>query len=249
MQPVHLDRARAASFGSVAALYDRYRPGYPDAFVDDLLATRPARAVDVGCGTGRVARLLAGRGLPVLGVEPDERMAAVARDHGVPVEVADFETWDDADRKFELACFGASWHWVDPARGTAKAARVLRRGGTLARFWTSEVPDAPAIAALESVYARLAPNATRYVPALSSNWTDVVKESPAFYAMEDRTYPWTRTLDAEAWVGMVTTFSDHQRLEPERLSALQRELRDTIAALGGTIRLACVTYARLARRA
>jgi len=48
---------------------------------------------------------------------------------------------------------------------------------------------------------------------------------------------------------MVTTFSDHQRLEPERLTALQRALTDAIATLGGTIHARCGTYVRLLRRA
>ena len=42
-----------------------------------------ADAADVGCGTGLAARLVAERGVKVLGVEPDERMAHVARRHGI----------------------------------------------------------------------------------------------------------------------------------------------------------------------
>ncbi|HVV51266.1 MAG TPA: class I SAM-dependent methyltransferase [Polyangia bacterium] len=249
MSPVHRDRARAESFGTVAALYDRHRPRYPEALIDDLAALTPARAVDVGCGTGQAARALARRGVSVLGVEPDARMAALARDHGVAVEVATFEDWDHAGRRFDLLTFGASWHWIDPERGIAKAARVLRPGGTLARFWSAEVPDERAVAALESVYRRLAPHATRYVPAVSGDWDDPVTASGAFGAIEDRRYPWSRTLDAEAWIGMVTTFSDHQRLEPDRLLALQQALAEAIAGVGGAIEVDCVTYARLARRA
>jgi SAM-dependent methyltransferase len=251
MRPVYDDRARAESFGSVAALYDRYRPRYPEAFIDDLVAAEPAHAhaLDVGCGTGHVARALAERGRSVLGVEPDERMAAVARTHGIPVEVATFESWDDAGRQFDLVTFGASWHWVDPERGTAKAARVVRRGGTLARFWNAEVPDERTKAALERVYSRLAPDATRYVASPSRDWPDPVVESAAFRAVEDRRYAWSRTLDADAWVGMVSTFSDHRRLRAERLLALQQALVDAVSALGGSISVSCVTYVRLARRA
>jgi SAM-dependent methyltransferase len=157
----HLDRARAESFGSVATQYHRYRPTYPGALIDDLAALRPAQVLDVGCGTGMVATGLAGRGLPVLGVEPDEQMAAVARGEGIPIEVAGFETWDDAGRPFDLLTCGAAWHWIDPALGVAKAARVIPPGGTLARFWNFEVPDEPMASALEAVYDRLAPQATR----------------------------------------------------------------------------------------
>jgi SAM-dependent methyltransferase len=121
--------------------------------------------LDVGCGTGRVAAALVSRGLSVLGVEPDELMAPVARGHGILVEVAAFEIWDDAGRQFDLLTCGAAWHWIDPELGTAKAARLMKRGGTVARFWNYEVPDEPAASALEAVYSKLAPETTRYVPA------------------------------------------------------------------------------------
>ncbi|MEU6787352.1 class I SAM-dependent methyltransferase [Nonomuraea angiospora] len=125
---LHLDRARATSFGSVAEQYDRYRPECPDELIDELTASRPTRVLDVGCGTGKVARTLARRGLTALGVEADERMADVARGHGIEVEVAPFETWDDAGRRFDLMTCGDAWHWIDPDAGIAKAARVLDPG-------------------------------------------------------------------------------------------------------------------------
>jgi SAM-dependent methyltransferase len=83
--------------------------------VDDLAALRPARVLDVGCGTGKAAGARAGRGLVAPGVEPDARMAEVARGHGLAVEVATFEAWEPAGRRFDLLTFADSWHWVAPA--------------------------------------------------------------------------------------------------------------------------------------
>lgn len=93
---LHEDRRRAGSFGEDAEQYDRARPSYPAVLVDDLLSEGAHDVLDVGCGTGKVARLFLARGCDVLGVEPDERMAAVARRHGVVVEIATFEEWDSA---------------------------------------------------------------------------------------------------------------------------------------------------------
>ena len=62
----------------IATEYDRLRPSPPAAFVDDLVALAPKRVLDIGCGTGKVAKALAARGLSVLGVELDPRMAALA---------------------------------------------------------------------------------------------------------------------------------------------------------------------------
>src|ERR1019366_3608845 len=55
---LHMDRKRANSFGAEAERYDRARPTYPQALVDELVARHPTRVLDVGCGTGIAARLL-----------------------------------------------------------------------------------------------------------------------------------------------------------------------------------------------
>jgi SAM-dependent methyltransferase len=246
---LHLDRARAESFGSVAEQYDRHRPTVPDALIDELAAARPARVVDIGCGTGKVAVALAERGLPVLGVELDERMAEVARGHGIPVEVAAFETWHGAGRQFDLITCGDAWHWIDPDAGIAKVAELLRPGGTIARLWNYQVLDEPVTAAFEAIYREHAPAAHAHVRLLDENgYLDPFAHNDAFAAVEVKTYRRQRTLTADAWVALVTTFSDHQRLEPERLAAVQQALRATIGTFGGTIRVHSATLVRLARR-
>ncbi|TMD83661.1 MAG: class I SAM-dependent methyltransferase, partial [Chloroflexi bacterium] len=109
------NRRRAESFGADAERFDRTRPSYPAAMVDDLLASTPSRVLDVGCGTGKVARLFLAKGREVLGVEPDSRMVRVARSHGIQVEVSTFEAWEPAHRLFDLVVSGQAWHWVDPS--------------------------------------------------------------------------------------------------------------------------------------
>jgi SAM-dependent methyltransferase len=245
---LHVDRARAESFGSVAEQYDRYRPTYPGALIDDLAALRPGQVLDVGCGTGKAAVALVSRGLSVLGVEPDERMADVARDRGIPVEVGAFETWDDAERRFDLITCGQSWHWIDPSRGIPKAARVLRPGGTIARFWNYYVLDEPVISAFEGVYNEHAPEARRGGPRASVA-ADPLVDDDAFNSVEARTYRWEHSMSAEEWVALVGTFSDHQRLGPERLAVLQQALRAAIEGFGGTVHAHGETYLQLARRA
>ncbi len=246
---VHRDRDRAGSFGTVAEQYDRFRPGCPDELIDELAARRPARVLDIGCGTGKAAVALEARGLTVLGVEPDARMAAVAQEHGVPVEISGFETWDDAGRQFELITCSDAWHWIDPAAGLAKVARLLPEGGTVARFWNYHLLSADLITAFDGVY-RTHATGLRGPGRGSSNANapDAFAGSALFSDIETRVYRSTRAVTADHWAGLVATFSDHQALAPSRLAALQQGLRETITGFGGSIEAGCETYAIIAER-
>jgi SAM-dependent methyltransferase len=243
---LHLDRDRAESFGPVAEQYDRYRPACPEALIDDLAVLNPTQVLDVGCGTGRVATALVKRGLDVLGVELDERMAEVARDHGIPVEISAFETWDAAGRRFDLITCGDAWHWIEPTQGLTKAAELLRPGGTFARFWNYHVLDEHVADAFDTVYARHAPDA---YPHARGPWnlTEPSTKDDGFAASETKTYHWERALTADEWIGMAATFSDHQRLAPESLATLKEALHETIETLGGIVHAHGGTYVNLSK--
>ena len=244
----HLDRARAESFGAVADPYDRLRPAYPAALMDDLAALHPAEALDVGCGTGKVAVALAERGLPVLGVEPDARMAALARARGIAVEVSTFEGWEDQGRRFELITCGNAWHWIDRSRGIPKLGQVLRPGGAFALFWAVDVLDEAVASTFEPAYRTCAPGLRVFGAPPPAAEIDPFAGVDVFSSVETRVYPAERTLTADGWVSLIATVSDHQRLEPGRLAALQQALRETIEGLGGSVHARCATYLWLARR-
>lgn len=93
-----------------AGLYDAvYADQPPEGEVSGLLARwqewrsgRPATALDVGCGTGRHARLLAARGVTVTGTDPSPSMLAVAA--GRPGPAVEYLPPTDLDpaRTFDL---------------------------------------------------------------------------------------------------------------------------------------------------
>ena len=87
--PSHTDRPRRLVFGEVAGLYDRARPSYPASLIDDLVswAQPGGRALEIGAGTGKATRLLAARGVSVLGIEPSAEMAVYAAS-GEPMTMA-----------------------------------------------------------------------------------------------------------------------------------------------------------------
>lgn len=156
------DRARANSFGTDAERYDRARPTYPAALVDDLVADKPSRVLDVGCGTGIASRLLTERGCKVVGIEPDEWMVAIARGHGIEVELGTLESWEPASRRFDLVVSAQAWHWVHPSVGSAKAASALTPGGRIGLFWNVGVLPADLKSAIDAAYEQHAPGLDEY---------------------------------------------------------------------------------------
>ena len=248
---LHGERDRAESFGSAAEQYDRYRPGYPSVLIDELVSLGPANALDVGCGTGKVALSLMDRGVSVLGVDPDARMAEVARRHHVPVEIASFEAWEPAGRTYDLVTAGHAWHWVDPVIGLAKAAAVTVPGGTVALFWNYHVLDETLLAAFDDAYRAHAPELTVVGREPSENGSqdaDPFEGSPDFRSLGNRIHRWPRTLDGDEWTAMLASFSDHARLGEPRLPDLQSALRRAIEQAGGVVRSRCGTSVWMARR-
>lgn len=236
------DRRRAGSFGDDAEQYDRVRPPYPGPLVDDLMAEGPTTVLDVGCGTGIASRLFAARGCDVLGLEPDARMASVARRHGVAVEEGTFEEWEARSRRFDLLIAGQSWHWVDPQRGAAKAAEVLRPGGRIGLFWNQSNPLPPADAALQRAYDRCAPELGRHSVLLGQRdlslygaIADAVRATGRFGPVAMRQFDHHVTYPTERWLELSATHSDHRTLPPDQLAALLGALRTEIDGCGGQV--------------
>ncbi|MHB8463268.1 MAG: class I SAM-dependent methyltransferase [Acidimicrobiales bacterium] len=239
---MHRDRRRAGSFGDDAAQYDRARPSYPSRLVDDLVGPDIHRVLDVGCGTGIAARLFAARGCAVLGVEADERMAAVARRTGIEVAVAPFETWTPTPDPFDLVIAAQSWHWIDPTIGASKAGSVLRPAGRFAAFWNGYRHSPEVRAALIEVYKRHAPDLAAGSLSLggaggagAATFIDALTASDLFEPVERRSYPSQRAYTREEWLDQLQTHSDHRTMEPATLKAILSEVGGVIDGRGGTI--------------
>jgi SAM-dependent methyltransferase len=259
-EPVpHQHRRMAESFGVDAGRYDRTRPRYPDAVVERVLAASPGLDVlDVGCGTGIVARQFQAAGCTVLGVEPDGRMADFARRSGVEVEVATFEAWDPAGRDFDAVVAGTAWHWVDPVAGAAKAAQVLRPGGRLAAFGHAfQLPD-ELLEALAAVYRRVVPDSPFSVQpmrqaldgyqVLYARFGDGIREVDGFTDPEQWRFDWEQSYTRDEWLDQMPTHGSLTQLPPDELAEVLDGVGAAIDALGGAFTMPYATVAITAAR-
>jgi SAM-dependent methyltransferase len=241
---LYANRLRAGSFGEDALLYDRARPSYPDAMIDDLVGHSPRAILDVGSGTGISTRAFSRRGFSVLGVEPDARMAAVATEHGLEVEVGTFEAWDPKGRSFDLLVCGQSWHWVDPIVGPAKAAHLLLPFGKIALFWNHGTQDPELSKALHGVYDELAPGMEENSIILRDLGRERAEEAARsfdatleFTPSKIRSYPWSKRYDADEWLDNLMTHSDHRTMDPGTREMLFGAITEIIERFDGFIEM------------
>jgi SAM-dependent methyltransferase len=254
----HQARHVAESFGSDPERYERTRPRYPQALVDQIIAASPGpELLDVGIGTGVSAYPFHAAGCRVLGVEIDPRMAEFARGRGFEVEVARFEDWDPAGRSFDALIAGMTWHWIDPAAGAAKAATVLHPNGLLALFWNVARPPAQLAHAFSDVYRRVLPDTpfaaaprdpvTAYDRLLGAT-SAAIQATSAFTEPERLRVDWERSYSTEEWLDQVPTFGGHSTFPPEQLAQVLSGIRTALDNAGGAFTMTYAALAMTARR-
>lgn len=257
--PPHTARRMAESFGADPEGYDRARPPYPAELIARIAAGPPGKAVlDVGCGTGIASRQLQAAGCTVLGVEPDPRMARYARSRGLTVEVAAFEDWDPAARRFDAVTAAQSWHWVDPAAGAAKAARVLRPGGRLTVFGHAYEPPPEVAGPFAAAFRRAVPDSpfaaqpatrppARY-RAMYEAFGAAMAESGGFAEPEQSSYEWTRPYTRAEWLALLPTTGALTQLPAAQLAVILDAVGAAVDALGGSFTMPFTTFAASAVR-
>ncbi len=148
-----------------ATYYRRGRLPYPsrlaDACATALGLDGHGRLIDVGCGPGIIALLLAHWFDEVVGVDPDADMLAEAA-RAAQTQGAANVRWVHARAEdlppslgpFRVATFAQSFHWMDRERVTALMFEMLEPGGAFVQISGSTESALPVGAALQTLVAR-----------------------------------------------------------------------------------------------
>ncbi|NMN99961.1 class I SAM-dependent methyltransferase [Gordonia sp. TBRC 11910] len=228
------DRRRAESFGSAAAAYDAFRPRYPAALIADVVPRAGLRVLDVGAGTGIASVQLRDAGARVVAVEPDERMARVAADKGIDVEISTFEQWHSDRRMFDRVVFAQSFHWVQPSPALDKVVHLLPAGGQLVLMWNRIAAVEPEQIVFDEIHADV-----RGVPVAAHGFDGgrdraLQELTDAGFAVDYREYHERSHYDADAYLDMVFTYSHQLVLDADTQRTLRSRLRAAIGPAGVT---------------
>jgi ubiquinone/menaquinone biosynthesis C-methylase UbiE len=256
---------RGLVFDRVADEYDRIRSSYPPELVDEacsLAGLRPgSHVLEIGCGTGKLTRLLVERELRVDAVDPGPAMVEIARrsvsPQSVSFHVGRFEEIALPPRSFDAAFSATAFHWVDPAIGWRKVAGLLRPGGVLALIahvgggteidreflaaWREVVPEAARWETRDAATLREGAEARRANVSEVWGWLtqhELARPEAAslFEDVRITGVAVEQEQSLEAALALTRTTSRYLELEDDRRLRLEQRLTDAIMRAGGTIR-------------
>jgi SAM-dependent methyltransferase len=128
-------------FGRTAKDYARHRAGFPASFftrlLDEGFLTGAKAVLDLGTGTGTVARGLARNGFDVTGVDPARTLLESARlldeETGVRVDyrLGTAEQTGLPSDSFDVVIAAQCWHWFEQMPALVEIERVVRPDGRL----------------------------------------------------------------------------------------------------------------------
>jgi ubiquinone/menaquinone biosynthesis C-methylase UbiE len=216
----------ALSFRGVAELYERGRPGYPDAalaWLVDALALAPGRVVaDLGAGTGKLTRRLLESGARVIAVEPLAEMRAILAEAAPRAEIiaATAEETGLAAGSLDAVTVAQAFHWFRAEAALSELERVLRPEGALALVWNVRDPDDPLQSALSALLAPIRGSAPS---EREQRWRDVLDVAQSLRPAEQASFAWEQ---AQTRSGLRERFGSVSFVaalpEPERERLLTR---------------------------
>jgi SAM-dependent methyltransferase len=146
------------------------------------------------------------------------------------------------DASVDAITVAQAWHWVDPDRATAEAARVLRPGGTLGLIWNRRDDRVGWIVDLTEAMGSV---------EVEIMDMDAVEIGPPFGPTESFVTDWARPMDVDLLVDMAASRSYVITATPRRRREILDGVRQVVEAdphLGTEFDLPYRTYCYRATR-
>jgi SAM-dependent methyltransferase len=237
-----LERSYGKVFNEVAVEYDRNRPTYPDALIDQACEVAGigdgSRVLEIGCGTGQLTRSLLARGLRVTALEPGDQLIGVAEENlkdagDAELVHARLEDTQLPRESYEAVFSASAIHWVDPDLGWRKIADALAPGGTLALIQYFGLEEPRSVDDQEALLSAL----RRHAPEIAATWPTYRDLDCMIAGVRERR---RNVADAWSWLGSYEIGRDYaadlfEDLQLATVPTLVEHTADELGALLGTM--------------
>ncbi|MDN4592959.1 class I SAM-dependent methyltransferase [Polycladomyces subterraneus] len=229
-------------FGKTSQDYVNYRAGYPEALFLRLKTYGIGQAgqtiLDIGTGTGYLARPLAKQGAKVTGMDPSAQMLAAAaqldREQNITISYVQgrAENLPFPAHFFHVVTAGQCWHWFDRDQAAREVYRVLQPEGKVAIVHFDWLPlPGNVVSVTEQLILRYNPKwkgggGTGIYP----QWlTDLSKSG--FQDIESFSFDVNVRYTHESWRGRIRASAGvGASLPPELVDAFDAELQKILTA-------------------
>jgi len=240
----------AERFTNRVAYYVKYRPSYPETYLDYLVneAGFNARSIvaDIGAGTGILSRLLARRVSRVYAVEPNHQMRLAAQEYckdarniAVVNGTAEATTLPDASLDFITAA--QSFHWFKLEEARREFNRILKPGSKVALVWNVRDINTPFGKEYEKIVKQFCLD---YIGSGGGS-TETLAYRMFFKngQYEYRVFPNDRLIDLETLLGYSLSTSYAPTRGDKNYATFIQSLKDIFAkyAVDGTVLLSTTT--------
>lgn len=230
------------SFNEDELNYDKYRPNYCSELFNDIIKysslDNNKTSLEIGIGTGQATTPFLNTGCFLKAIELGHKLAEFSKNkfskfNNINIENISFEAFKHLPKSFDLVYSATAFHWIDEKIAYPKAFDMLKSGGTLALFW-----NRPYVARendllhkeIQSIYSKYRPSNNKIIEIDTEKYQKRIEtiKKYGFENIEFKLYHQTRQFNAEDYIGLLNTYSDHRSMPIKTKKLLESEIFTTI---------------------
>lgn len=210
--------SRGRLFDAVADTYDDVRPDYPPPLYDAIDRVHPlrgTRVLDLAAGTGVATRQLRERGAVVTAVDPGLAMLQQLRRRSPDVRAvaASAERLPLRPATVDLVCCATAWHWLDTRSTLEQLGLVAAPGAHLALWWANHRRDdtiewEAAQGAVHDAWSVKSGSRPPTIAGIGPRDAAADLRRRGLEVIVDTEFTWSRTVDRETHLRVLSTHSD-----------------------------------------
>jgi len=179
-----------------------------------------------------------------------------------------FEDVSLEDESYDIIYAASAFHWIDAEIGCPKVLRLLKHGGAFVLFRNNTYRqegnslDVAIDAAYEKYYYSHYPRYDRPIDLSKMTYDDFLKpaeihrgfrfnnlEQYSFTDVTMKLYNGLRTYDADEYISLMDTMSDHRAMPDNDRAALYAGIKDAILNHGGQLEMKFIYQLYMGRKA